>query len=300
MEEIMDGFRYFIVDVFAKERYTGNQLAVVILSKNICDSEMQKIACEFHFSETSFILSETMRDDGFDVRIFTPFEEVPFAGHPTLGTAFIIRNELLNRSVNKVVLNLKVGKIPVTFERSRNLEILWMKQINPIFGNIYDNKEISGLIGINESDIDDRYPIQEVSTGIPFVIIPLKTLMAVKSAHTIKERYPIVFKDEKAKPLFIFSPQTYNRENQINARMFADPFGIPEDPATGSANGCLAGYLVKYKYFGYNKINNISVEQGYEIGRESLLYLTAEEKKGSIDVYIGGKVFKVAEGKLFG
>lgn len=295
----MDGFRYFILDVFAKEPYTGNQLAVVVLSKNIPDSNMQKIANEFHFSETAFILSEKMSGDGYDVRIFTPLEEVPFAGHPTLGTAYIIRNELLKGSVNKIVLNLKIGKIPVAFEKSKDFEILWMKQINPIFGKIYDKKDISGLIGVNEGDIDDRYPIQEVSTGLPFVLIPLKTLGAVRSAHVIKERYPIVFKNEKPKPLFIFSPQTYSKENQINARMFADLFGIPEDPATGSANGCLAGYLVKYKYFGENKINNICVEQGYEIGKESLLYLTAEENKGSIDVYVGGKVLKIAEGRLY-
>ncbi len=288
--------KYFIVDVFAKQKYAGNQLAVVVMPEKIGDEEMQKIADEFHFSETTFITSTKKRNNGYDVRIFTPREEVPFAGHPTLGTAYIIRNEIAKSPGDTIILNLKAGRIPVSFE-SGGSNILWMKQINPIFGEVYDRKRAAGILGLDEKDVDERFPVQEVSTGLPFIIIPLKTLKAVKKASTVRESYTEFFRDKPPLPIFFFSPETYSRENHLNARMFAELFGIPEDPATGSASGCLAGYLARYKYFGGNKID-IRVEQGYEIRRESILYLRAEETPGEIDVRVGGEVFKVAEGVL--
>lgn len=293
----MKNNKYFIVDVFAKQKYAGNQLAVVLMSKKIGDEEMQKIADEFHFSETTFITSTEKRNKGYDVRIFTPREEVPFAGHPTLGTAYIIRNEIEKSSGDTINLNLKAGQIPVSFE-SGGSNILWMKQINPVFGEVFDRKSVAGIIGLDERDVDERFPVQEVSTGLPFIIVPLKNLKAVKKACTVREAQTDFFKDRAPLPVFFFSPETYGRENQLNARMFAELFGIAEDPATGSACGCLAGYLIRYKYFGGNKID-ICVEQGYEIGRESILFLRAEETPHEIDVRVGGEVFKVAEGELW-
>lgn len=289
---------YYIVDVFAEKKYSGNQLAVVKLTKSISDIEMQKIANEFHFSETTFILSNHIKDNyEYNVRIFTPQSEVPFAGHPTLGTAFVIRNEIIKENIEEVILKLKVGRIPVTFKYNDNEEILWMKQIEPEFGNIYDITDISKMINIQENDIDNKYPIQEISTGMPFIIIPLKNLKAVRKASTNIPLYKSFLNVNTQKPLFIFSSETYNKNNHINCRMFADLFGIPEDPATGSANGCLAAYLVKYKYFKTNKIN-IKVEQGYEIGRESLLYLQAEKNNNKFNIHVGGKAIKIAKGTL--
>ena len=289
--------RYYIVDVFAIQKYAGNQLAVVLMSENIGDDEMRKIADEFHFSETAFITSTEKRDGGYDVRIFTPREEVPFAGHPTLGTAYIIRNEIEKNPGDTINLNLKAGRIPVSFE-SGGSNILWMKQINPVFGETFDAKRAAGIIGLDEGDVDERFPVQEVSTGLPFIIIPLKNLKAVKKACTVREAQIGFFKGRTPLPVFFFSPETYSRKNDLNARMFAEFIGIPEDPATGSACGCLAGYLVKYKYFGGNAID-ILVEQGYEIGRESILHLRAKETSDGIDVRVGGEVFKVAEGVLW-
>jgi len=289
--------KYYIVDVFAKQKYAGNQLAVVVMSEKIDDTQMQKIADEFHFSETAFITSTEKRNGGYDVRIFTPREEVPFAGHPTLGTAYIIRNEIEKNPDDTIILNLKAGRIPVSFE-SGGSNILWMKQINPVFGETFDAKKAAGIIGLDISDVDERFPVQEVSTGLPFIIIPLKNLKAVKKACTVRESQTDFFKDKPPLPVFFFSPETYGRENHLNARMFAEFFGIPEDPATGSACGCLAGYLVKCKYFGGNIID-ILVEQGYEIRRESILHLRAKETCDEIDVRVGGEVFKVAEGVLW-
>ena len=289
---------FYIVDVFAERKYAGNQLAVFKGVKNLSDKQMQQFAKEMNYSETTFILSEEKRNGGYDVRIFTPEHEVPFAGHPTLGTAYVIQQEIVKEPVEKVALNLKVGQIPVTFKYSgQQVDIMWMKQINPIFGEVFNSKPISQALGLKETNINDRFPIQDVSTGVPFIIVPLKSLTAVKQARIDKDRYFELIKNTQAKAILVFSPETYNKENDLNVRVFADYYGVPEDPATGSANGCLAGYLVKHRYFGDDRID-IRVEQGYEIGRPSLLFLRAEDKEGKIDVLVGGKAIMVAKGEF--
>jgi trans-2,3-dihydro-3-hydroxyanthranilate isomerase len=259
---------------------------------------MQKIAKEMNYSETTFILSEERRNGGYDVRIFTPKEEVPFAGHPTLGTAYVIQQEIIREPIETVILNLKVGQIPVIINYSEGrADILWMKQIAPTFGQIFDTEQISEVLSIDKGEIDTKFPIQEVSTGLPFIIVPLKTLDALKQAKKNRDKYFELIRNAEAKAILVFCPETYNQENDLNVRVFADYYGVPEDPATGSGNGCLAGYLVKYHYFGNDRIN-IQVEQGYEIGRPSLLFLRAEEKEGEIDVSVGGKVVMIAKGEF--
>ena len=294
----MKNLTFYILDVFAEEKYAGNQLAVVREAAGLSDGEMQNIAKEMNYSETTFILSDDQRNGGYDVRIFTLAEEVPFAGHPTLGTAYAIQHEIIKEPVETIILNLKVGQIPVTFNyKGEDKNILWMQQKEPAFAQIIEPEPISEVLGINASDIDERFPVQEVSTGMFFMIVPLKTLDAVKRAKVAKEKYFKLIKDRQAKAILVFCPETYFQENDLNVRVFVDYFGIPEDPATGSGNGCLAGYLVKHHYFGKDQID-IRVEQGYEIDRPSLLYLRVEDKDGEIDVSVGGKVVMVAKGKL--
>lgn len=289
---------FYIVDVFTDKKYTGNQLAIVKDAELLSDVEMQKIAREMNYSESTFILSDEKRNGGYDVRIFTPEREVPFAGHPTLGTAYIIQREIVKEPINKIFLNLKVGQIPVVFKYiDEHADILWMKQVQPIFGQIFDSELISQILSLDLKEVDNRFPVQDVSTGLPFVIVPLKNLAAVKRARILKDKYFEFIKDMQAKSILVFCRETYNEENDLNVRVFADYYGIQEDPATGSANGCLAGYLVKHYYFKENKIN-IRVEQGYEIRRPSLLLLKAEEKDGGIDVNVGGKVVMVAKGEF--
>ena len=294
----MRNLAFYIVDVFAQEKYAGNQLAVVRDAKVLSDVEMQKIAKEMHFSETAFILSDEERAGGYDVRIFTPEKELPFAGHPTLGTAYIIQREIIKKPTNKVVLNLKVGQIPVTFSYAEGCpNTLHMKQLPPTFDETFDNRAISEVLSIDVKDVDKRFPIQEVSTGVGFIIVPLKNLDALKRARIDRQKYFSLIENTEAKSILIFCPETRNKRNNLSARVFAEYHGIPEDPATGSANGCLAGYLVKHHYFGGEKID-IRVEQGYEIGRPSLLLLRAEDRAGKIDVFVGGKVVMVAKGNL--
>jgi trans-2,3-dihydro-3-hydroxyanthranilate isomerase len=172
-----------------------------------------------------------------------------------------------------------------------------MKPIEPIFGQIFEPDEIIPSLTVRREDIDERFPIQHVSVGVDFVFVPLKTLDAVRRAGVVKDKLFEWVKDKQAKSIFVFCPETYRPENHMNVRFFADYFGISEDPATGSANACLAGYLVKHNYFGRSRID-IRVEQGYEIDRPSLLYLWAEDKGKNIDVSVGGKVMMVAKGHL--
>ena len=289
---------FCILDVFAEEKYAGNQLAVVRDAALLSDDAMQRIAKEMNYSETTFILSDTPKDGGYDVRIFTPEEEVPFAGHPTLGTAFVIRNEIMSESAETVVLNLKVGQISVTFGRSGDDRgMLWMKQNEPTFGQVIEPAWIASILSLDESEIDDRFSVQEVSTGLPVLIVPLKSLDAAKRARIRHYEYFELIDQMQAKAVLVYSPETYGPENDLNVRVFCDYYGVPEDPATGSANGCLAGYLVKHRYFGSDRID-IRVEQGYEIARPSLLYLKAGQNQGRIDVSVGGKVVLIAKGQL--
>lgn len=293
----MKNLSFYFVDVFAEEKYAGNQLAVVRNARGLSASQMQRIANEMHFSETAFILSDEKRNGGYEVRIFTPASEVPFAGHPTLGTAYVIKHSVSDEITDEVVLNLKVGQIPVVFKREkRNEETLWMKQIRPTFGKTLDAAKVSAMLDLSVQEIDSRYPIQEVSTGLPFVIVPLKTLDAVKRVRIDKDEHLKLARRTQTE-ILVFSPETYRKENNLNVRVFVDLYGIPEDPATGSANGCLAAYLSRYKYFGDDAVD-VRVEQGCEIGRPSLLYLKAQKRQGEIQVSVGGKVVMVAQGEL--
>ncbi len=287
--------KFYIVDVFAERKFEGNQLAVFICDEVLFEAEMQKIAKEINYSETTFITSK----ENYDVRIFTPEVELAFAGHPTLGTAFVIQQELIKENVKTLLLNLKIGPIPVLFKyKSGKPDIIWMEQNPPIFSRFFDTETISLILNLKESDIDDRFPIQEVSTGEPFIIVPLKTLDALKRAKVDVEKCLDLVENTEAKSILIFCPQTHKKGNDLSVRVFAHYQGIPEDPATGSGNGCLAAYLVKHQYFIKNSIN-VRVEQGYEINRPSLLYLKAEESDGgTISVSVGGRVFLIAIGEL--
>ena len=282
---------FTIVDVFAEEKYAGNQLAVVRGAADLSDDQLLKITREMNYSETAFLLSEEERDGGYDARIFTPGGEIPFAGHPTLGTAHVIQNEILPKPAERLVLNLKAGKIPVTFG-----EVLWMQQLPPTFGRALDGPRIPQVLRLGPDDLDDRYPVQEVSTGLPAIIVPLKNLDALRRCRLDRDLY--LQTEGAGRNLYVFCPEPHEGgPGDLSARMFADDIGVPEDPATGSAAGCLAGYLVRHGYFGVDSIDK-RVEQGYEIHRPSLLYLRARREGDGISVSVGGKVQMVARGDL--
>lgn len=294
----MNQLTFYIVDVFAVDKYTGNQLAVFTDAAALSDEQMQKIAKEINYSETTFVTSTEIRDGGYDVRIFTPSKELPFAGHPTLGTAYIIQQTMISQVVETVNLNLKVGQIPVTWQKTdEGSEVLWMRQNPPTFHAILEASAVASVLSLDLDEIDDKFPIQEVSTGITFLIVPLKTHESLKRILVNKDKYFELLENAAAEEILVFCPETYSSENDLSVRVFAECLGIPEDPATGSANGCLAGYLVQYSYFGEKPVD-VRVEQGYEIGRPSLLLLKAQATQDTIEVFVGGKVVMVAKGEF--
>jgi trans-2,3-dihydro-3-hydroxyanthranilate isomerase len=290
----MQSLPFYILDVFAEQKYAGNQLAVFRQAQALSTEQMQRIAVEMHYSETTFILRDESVRGGFDVRIFTPGEEVPFAGHPTLGTAHIIRHEILGGSTEDVVLNLKVGQITTSLDRDG---YTWMRQNEPTFGAQHEPAALATVLGLNPADIDERFPIAEVSTGLWFFIVPLKSIEALKKARVNVEEYYAMIRQTESKAVLIFCPETHEPGNDLSVRMFADYYGVPEDPATGSANGCLAGYLVRNKYYGKPSID-IACEQGFEIGRPSRLRLRAAEHGTHIEVNVGGRCITVAKGEF--
>lgn len=286
--------KFFITDVFTAKKYGGNPLATFFDCESLSDWEMQKIAKEINFSETTFI---TAGDEagGFDVRIFTPNAEVEFAGHPTLGTAHVIRHKLRLVTGNEVVLNLRAGKIPVFFDTADGASMLWMKQLPPQFGKRFDASLLAAVLGLAASDFDHAFPVEEVSTGFPTLIVPLKDLAALRRARVNRDAYFALVKEKWAKLILAFSREGYEPVQGLSTRVFADFYGIAEDAATGSANGALAAYLARHKFWSTPKID-VAVGQGYEIGRPSHLALRASDNDGEIEVCVGGSVVEVAEG----
>jgi len=283
---------FSIVDVFAERKYAGNQLAVVRGAGHLADGQMREIARETNYSETTFLFDEEERDGAYRVRIFTPGGEVPFAGHPTLGTAFVIRREVIREPVDCVLLDLKAGRIPVDFRE----DFPWMRQLPPAFGGAFDPTRAARALNLSPGDLDARYPVQQVSTGLPAIIVPLASLDALGRCRVDREAYWEF--GGAGKNLYAFCPEPHEAGNDFAARMFADDLGIAEDPATGSAASCLAGYLVEHRYLGRDEID-VRLEQGYEMGRPSLLYLRAGRgEHGAISVRVGGKVQMVAKGEL--
>jgi trans-2,3-dihydro-3-hydroxyanthranilate isomerase len=294
----MTPLTFYIVDVFAEEKYAGNQLAVFRGGEALATEVMQRIAKEMNYSETTFILSETPRAGGFDVRIFSPDEELPFAGHPTLGTAHILRSEIIPEPVEDVILNLKIGPIPVSFDKAGSpAGLYWMKQLEPTWGQQLNPEVIAPVLGLAPADLDPRFPVEEGSTGLPFILVPLKNLEALKRAKVNREKYFELVQTTWPKGILIFCPEARSAQNHMSVRVFVEYYGIPEDPATGSGNGCLAGYLVKHNYGGRSNVD-IRVEQGYEIGRPSLIFLRAEEKEGQLHILVGGQALTVAKGEF--
>jgi trans-2,3-dihydro-3-hydroxyanthranilate isomerase len=283
---------FFITDVFTSQRYGGNQLATFIDCESLSDREMQNIAREINFSETTFITSRQPREGGYDVRIFTPKAEIDFAGHPTIGTAHIIRNKLHLTDANEIALNLRVGKIPVTFS---DTSVVWMRQMPPAFGKQLDAITLARVLSIAASDIDANFPIEEVSTGFPHLIVPLKNLDAVKRAKVDKDEYFALVIDAWARNILVFCREGYEAAHSLSVRVFANYHGIAEDAATGSGNGCLAAYLAQHQVLGASNLD-VLAGQGYEMERPSTLALRASKNADRIEVFVGGSVVDVAEG----
>lgn len=290
-----DAHEFLILDVFARRPFEGNQLAVFPFARELSARQMQLLARETHFSETTFIVGSTPTERGFPVRIFTPACEVPFAGHPTLGTAFVIWDRFLGRGVNEVRLDLEVGTVPVRVEEEGRR--LVMSQVPPEFGASCPADLAAQALGLVPTDIDSRFPCLEVSTGLWFLIVPVRGLEAMRRIRVARGVYDSLVAKMRAKAILAFCPETEDPDCRLHVRVFCDWYDVPEDPATGSANGCLAAWLVRQRYFGETRIE-LTTEQGVELKRPSRIWLQAGEKDGRIGVRVGGQVVPVARGRV--
>jgi len=274
--------RIHIVDVFAEKRFAGNQLAVVRDCAALSDETMQTIAREMNFSETTFVLEET--DSRAKVRIFTPGRELPFAGHPTIGTAWV-----LGHRRPKYTLELQAGNVDVTFDGAGG--VAWMTPPTPVLGNRFPNDRAAKMLALQPADLSPELPAQFVAIGPEFLFVGVRDLAAVQRAK-LDEPY---FRQCMGEGLpfhavFVFAPQAYSRDAHYAARLFFDAAGVREDPATGSANSGFAAYLHAH----LQRPVDVIVEQGFEIQRPSRLYLQADGKV----LRVGGRVQAVVEGTL--
>ncbi len=278
------GFR--IVDVFTEVPFAGNQLAVVQETPEALDAHaMQVLAREIGFSETTFVTAT--RDAGYDVRIFTPRSEIPFAGHPTLGTAFTLASE--GRVAPSVVQTSAAGDVPVEVDLAAGAA--WMSQLPPEFGPVYEDRgAVASAAGLDPDDLLDL-PIRPVSTGIAHLMAPVADEEALRRAVRIDQRCAAVCADANAESLYLF---VVRGEDDVMARMFDTSFEIGEDPATGSAAGPLGAYLAENAVEGVGR--RFTIAQGEMIGRPSFLHVDVGANDDTWSVRVGGGVRIVGEG----
>jgi trans-2,3-dihydro-3-hydroxyanthranilate isomerase len=288
----------YIVDVFAEQLYTGNPLAVVIGEQLPSEDTMQKIAAEMNFSETTFVSPSPEQDGGYRVRIYTPSKELAFAGHPILGTAQVLRDQVIADECSQLKLNLMQSQVTVTFENSdEGKEVVWFLAPDMSLGAIADIEPVAKALGISTENIDSKIPIQMVSAGTAAIMVPLRSLEALQKCMLNLEKYSSMLADGFPPLIYLFTQDTYHSQNDLCARFFFEAHGVREDPATGNGAAFLGAYLLEHNYFSTSDLN-LRIEQGYEIRRPSLVRLRANMKNGRREVYVGGQVLSTVEGKL--
>jgi trans-2,3-dihydro-3-hydroxyanthranilate isomerase len=288
--------RFHIVDVFAEELHAGNTLAVVRDAADLDPAAMQRIAREFGFSETTFI---TSRDEsGAAVRIFTPAEELPFAGHPTLGTAWVLREHVLARRPATVTLALRVGAVPVTFEPEGGAELAWLTAPPVTLGKTLEAERLAAVLGLAARDFSRTLPVQHVRAGVEFVHVPLANEDAVRRARFELAAFAPLAAEGYPTKLYLFAP---GAGADLHARMLFHAGSVREDPATGSATACLGAYLLAHgvlAHGGRGEHFGLRIEQGVEMGRPSLLRLEVTGGAGPAKIRVGGRVIESARGEL--
>jgi trans-2,3-dihydro-3-hydroxyanthranilate isomerase len=290
-------YRYLHYDVFTDRRFGGNQLAVFPQARGLSAHNMQQIAREIGFAETTFVIATERPDTDVRMRIFTPGTELPMAGHPVVGSTFALAREgAIATERTEWVFGLNIGPTPVSLEwRGSRLAFAWMTQRNPEFGRTFDDTaRIAAALGLQEDDIRATgLPVQEVSCGMPFVLVPVATRAAVDRA--VPEMRLLDFE------AYLFTTDRAGAGDPATtySRMFAPMLGVNEDPATGSASGPLGSYLVRYSRVTTEQGRSILNLQGVKLGRPSWIHVSIESRGGDITrVRVGGTSVFVAEGMM--
>jgi trans-2,3-dihydro-3-hydroxyanthranilate isomerase len=299
-------YRYLHLDVFTSRAFGGNQLAVFPDAAGLDTATMQAIAREMAFSESTFIFPAESPDTSVRMRIFTPGKEVPMAGHPTVGSAFALALDgRIPSGLSRWVFGLNIGPTPVDIEwKGDRATFVWMTQQAPQFGTVvYDAGGVSEAIGLRPDEVGlGDLRVQEVSCGLPFVLIPLVTRAAVDRAVPNAAAMARLFARHslRAEAVFVFSMEPANDGATVYSRMFAPALGVIEDPATGSASGPLGCYLVKTGLVPADRANAITSLQGARMGRPSWIHICiGADGAGEISrVQVGGEAVLVGEGTL--
>jgi trans-2,3-dihydro-3-hydroxyanthranilate isomerase len=295
--------RYLHLDVFTSTPFSGNQLAVFPDPGDLSSETMQAIAKEMAFSETTFILPPEQGGDA-RMRIFTPGEELPMAGHPTIGTTFALAIEgTIARGRERWIFELGVGPTPVSLEwDDQGLAFAWMTQPLPKFGrSITDRATLASAIGLEERALFGNLPVQIVSCGVPFLFVPVATRAAVDAVAIDRRALRKAFDHDgiEEAPVFFFTTEEGPDGSTVYSRMLAPGFGIAEDPATGGASGPLGCYLLRHGVVMPDEAHEMVSLQGVAMGRPSRIHISIDGEHDRITrVRVGGRSVLVGRGEL--
>jgi trans-2,3-dihydro-3-hydroxyanthranilate isomerase len=296
MSKDLRRFSFAQLDVFSSRPFEGNSLAVYADGRGLSETEMQDIAREMNLSETTFILPRdpaVERERGVRVRIFTVQEELPFAGHPTLGTAFFLRGAT---GASEIALELNVGRVPVCFEdKPGEATFGEMTQAEPKFGMTHDREAVVRATSLRDGDIDPSLPIQTVSTGLVFTVVPLRGLEVMRRLQIDLRSSSEYLQRSGGKFFYFVCRETVDSAARLHARML---FYNGEDPATGSAAGCAAAWMVAHGVA--RPEERVMIEQGIEMRRPSRIFVRAARTDDRVvNVRVGGHAVEVARGEIF-
>jgi trans-2,3-dihydro-3-hydroxyanthranilate isomerase len=281
---------FYQVDVFSDELFGGNPLAVFLRGEDFKEAQFQQVAKEMNLSETTFVLPSSHPDAAFDVRIFTPEKEIPFAGHPTLGTAFVLKHTGLFPAIqDHIRLNFKAGIIPVYLQDDG--KVFMTQPPGKILQTFPNHEDIAQVLGLTANNIEPDLPVQTVSTGFPALLVPINSLRAMQRIILNLSLLKVLMEVAGVDMIYPFTGQTLNGNSSIHARGFAPFIGVPEDPATGSVAGAL-GYYLNDKN---STEKTIIIEQGYEMKRPSLIYVMVKGAK----IHVAGKIRMVFKASLY-
>lgn len=294
---------YHLVDVFTDQPFGGNQLAVFPNGDEVPEEWMQKIARELNLSETTFVTTPQEPGADFRVRIFTPTRELPMAGHPSVGTAYVLARlgRIATANPARVLFQEGVGPIPMEIcFRNGEPDTIFMDQLRPQFGPAFeDRRAIAEMLSLDLEDILPGLPLEAVSCGLPFLLVPLRRLEAVQKINLKNDRLEALLGEFAAPNVLAFSLETEHPSSTVHCRVFAPLYGVQEDPATGSANGPLGAYLVHHGLVEGEGAVQIRSEQGLEMGRPSFLDIEIYTAGEKIDrVRIGGGCVYMGSGNL--
>lgn len=287
---------FYQVDVFTDHIFGGNPLAVFTKGRDFKEEQLQKVAREMNLSETTFVFPSTMEEADFDVRIFTPTREIPFAGHPTLGTAYVLRkNGWVTKDKNPIRLNFKAGIIPIWAEKDKDF------MQHPAAKILYEldrSEKIAQALGLSLNCLDDTLPVQVVSTGFPALLVPVGSLQAMQEIALNLQALHEILEPLEIDMIYPFCRETVKTENTVHSRAFAPRLGISEDPATGSVAGAMGAYWASLENSQDIELDMV-IEQGYEMERPSIINVEVSKQGGKVQkIRVGGKTQPVFTGRI--